>query len=1048
MIWGYNTDYRDRFNEGPHRNILIVPHATLVTPVPGGPPEVRSKIPKFQEGEEGQPIQNEYKDLDFVIENDDIIKEKWEYTSSINSGSNLAFGTCDASMVKLTIRNNKNKVYIGDGDEEEDTDPSHFRWEPEIPNLQTLEVISDDGKTLVGEVQAAAVIEVYTYIDGDSSTLMWNGMYKVEQDKITDNGHEREIVAYDFMYTLRDMDIYNWYIAKFEGTPVDSDDPSKGKMPNSGKTAYKDEWTIGELLQDLFANLCEYHPNKATTSNPKDYMVDLDASDYPGYGMPIKLDPDMFDTEVPELVIPSDAEEGAYERYGYMPILNLKVRIDENIKKKGALSCGKFLEDIAMLAGRFGIIRCDIREQQNFDPGSGTNPGYNLYDRCILSFRSLPRKDEHIDTENIFDDSEVEKGLKYDYYDAKEVKLIDIYNYDNKRIIFYCPSGLKKSTKQDYKAGKRSDLAILKINDNMFVSYLNVEKTKDKTGHSDIIEMLKEGASGIYGGKPLLSSCFSNITNRPYRPFELKTSGDLCRQPGDMIKVSGIDKISGEYYEFTSYILQRKITGIQKQMDSYNAKGDISNKSFSDYRSGDTYNAFSPQSIGYRNVGGGSGSNESTTDGTSSEEITVQGLTLEDYYEYARNWGFRFLDDPTGVEVIYNEANKSMEIKWTDPADISNEKPCNAIWAGTVVVRKKGGRPKHRWDGTLIVDSTVRDQYKTNGYVDSSNIKKDEDYYYGIFPYDTKGNYRVTTVVKVNTTKIEEAPEITKIKMGGTSDWDGSEIAILYSGDNSSLTVQVSNGHIVFKLYLGNTEIYSFTSPVGSSINDVNKIHVSFLKDDTNYLAKPSFIYETANGVYSYNQESPTNIEMENICSWLNDDGVLYDIVNVTKTNGALTPYQEYNQSTYFIYNLRQYFGTGNVLRVTTKPSATRTYTYDNGVYTLAENDTETLICIPLNERCYVKSVSCKVRLSSSTTNRYYVLFVSCIDSDGVAEQNNNKIAEYAVEKTGGSYYGGLVVNDTNWHTIRFDVNGYADYICFDISYSSAQIKDVVIGLV
>ena len=64
MIWGYNPDYRDRFDEGPHRNILIVPHATLVTPVPGGPPEVRSKVPKFQEGEEGQ---HEYKKLDLII---------------------------------------------------------------------------------------------------------------------------------------------------------------------------------------------------------------------------------------------------------------------------------------------------------------------------------------------------------------------------------------------------------------------------------------------------------------------------------------------------------------------------------------------------------------------------------------------------------------------------------------------------------------------------------------------------------------------------------------------------------------------------------------------------------------------------------------------------------------------------------------------------------------------------------------------------------------------------------------------------------------------
>ena len=305
-------------------------------------------------------------------------------------------------------------------------------------------------------------------------------------------------------------------------------------------------------------------------------------------------------------------------------------------------------------------------------------------------------------------------------------------------------------------------------------------------------------------------------------------------------------------------------------MDSYNAKGDISNKSFSDYRAGDTYSPFSPQSIGYRNVGGGSGGNESTTDGTSSESITVQGLTLEDYYEYARNWGFRFLDDPTGVEVIYNEGNKSMEIKWTDPADISNNKPCNAIWAGTVVVRKKGGRPKHRWDGTLIVDSTVRDQYKTNGYIDNSNIKKDEDYYYGIFPYDTKGDYRVTTVVKVDTTKVEEAPEIKKIKMSGIIAWDGLETVIMYSGDSNTLTVKLDSGHIVFTLYTGNTSIYSWQSPIGSTVNDVNKIHVSFLQDNTNQAAKPSFIYETATGVYSYNQESPTDVEMGLIYTWLN----------------------------------------------------------------------------------------------------------------------------------------------------------------------------------
>lgn len=112
-------------------------------------------------------------------------------------------------------------------------------------------------------------------------------------------------------------------------------------------------------------------------------------------------------------------------------------------------------------------------------------------------------------------------------------------------------------------------------------------------------------------------------------------------------------------------------------------------------------------------------------------------------------------------------------------------------------------------------------------------------------------------------------PIISSVIQGIPKAWDGSEVVIMYSGDDNTLTVQISSSHIVFKLYTNGTEIYSFTSPVGSSVSDINKIHVAFLKDTTLQVAKPSFIYETGTGTYSYNQEEPTDAQMQAIYTWL-----------------------------------------------------------------------------------------------------------------------------------------------------------------------------------
>ena len=860
MRWDYNEDYRDMFGDGVHRDILIVPHATSVTGVKDSQPIVRSKVPLFAPGESGQPLPGQYKDLEFIITNDDIIKEKFEFSRSINSADNLAFGSCESAMIKFSIRNNKNY--------NEETG----LWEPEIPNLQKIEVVSEDGKVLQGEVEAAAIIEVYAYINNDSSTLMWLGMYKVEEDKVTNNGYEREIVAYDFMLTFRDMDIYEWYKGLFKGIPKDSDDPSKGYVK-----AGKDEWTIGEALNDLLENLAYLSPKEPTITNPKDYLVDMDAKDYPGYGMPIVLDPDLTDATVDEIVVPEESDADAYERYGYMPILNLPFHEDEKIIKKGSYSAGKFLEDIAMLAGRFGIIRRDKRVKSDYVPyDPSTDYHYNHYDKCILSFRPIEQKDADVASENMMDNSDIQKGFQHDDYDVQEIKLLEITNYDSKSIGIYCPTGLSEEELKEYKSGKKETIPAYVISENTFTSYLKLDATtKSSTqtlSNKEIIDALFKGVEGVNDGKPFLDNAFNNMIYRPYRPYQMTTFGDLCREPGDRINVSGYDPISGEEFEFTSYIFEIKTTGIQKMMDTYTTKGNLYSQSYSDYRSGTTASGFRPQSMGYGR-GGGDVSGGQSAEGV----VSGDGMTAEDFVAYIRNIGFRLLQEPTKVKAIYSAVDSTVSISWKDPDDMDTWRPIPVAWEGTIVVRKEGSPPRHRWDGDVLVDSTTRDEYSETPFIDNNNVEINKKYYYGIFPYYTADNidghdikhYRFTKSVLVETTEILKAPEIKSIISGTMSEWDGSELDIMWSGDNSKLSVKVENDTITFTMYSGSTEIYSFDSPVGSTPADVSKIHVAFLEDETNHVAKPSFVYRTGSGVYSYNLEEPTDAEMGNIYLWL-----------------------------------------------------------------------------------------------------------------------------------------------------------------------------------
>ena len=61
-------------------------------------------------------------------------------------------------------------------------------------------------------------------------------------------------------------------------------------------------------------------------------------------------------------------------------------------------------------------------------------------------------------------------------------------------------------------------------------------------------------------------------------------------------------------------------------------------------------------------------------------------------------------------------ASGKIYIKWTDPDDMVVADSTLAEWGGTLLVRKAGSMPTSRRDGTIVIDSTTRNQY-SNSYL-------------------------------------------------------------------------------------------------------------------------------------------------------------------------------------------------------------------------------------------------------------------------------------------------------------------------------------------
>jgi len=679
MRWNYNDEYRDEFSKGPHRDILIVPHGTKVTPVAGGPPEITSRVPLFNDDGTPQTSGGHFvmSDVDWVITNKDIVKEQFKYSYSLNPAENITFSSASSAMVQFTIRNNK------------EYNPDTDTWELDIPNLQYYSYYDKNNNLIIGELEGNYIIKVYTYINGDSSTLLCLGMFRVEEDKAVDNGYNRQITAYDFMATFRDMDIFNWYKRLFDGiNKLDNDyidatnktgeeqkkpdnydaninwvrKPSKKLYPNRDG-----RWTIGEALQDLINNLAAFDmivwsdDGKTamvggTSTNPSAVGRDYgEGCGYSGYGMPIVIDPNILDSNAKPYT-PTEPGENEYEEYGYMKILELEFYPDPSVLKSGSLSMGKFLEDIGILAGRYPMIRPDkLIEDETadyFDPRTVTDPKktrYNTYEKCILTFKPLPTsKDDKTDTgipklqpEQQLSNHEIVKGFQHALFDVKDVMIVKIGMQDGEKIEY------KILNKTQRKQAETNDLQTFTFSNNLFCSYL-VDSSDDEEikkllpEYKKIKEKLfgKEKDNHNMTSGALFEDGYYNIKNRSYVPYTLTTYGDPVRDVGDRILINFEDKITGEKTQMYTYILERELSGIQKMMDTYKANGQITSPVFSNYQTGSTYQSgfgMNIQMLGYKHsYGKGSGSSQGK----------IVGVSPSDLVSYLRNVGIRLLDEP------------------------------------------------------------------------------------------------------------------------------------------------------------------------------------------------------------------------------------------------------------------------------------------------------------------------------------------------------------------------------------------------------------------
>lgn len=98
---------------------------------------------------------------------------------------------------------------------------------------------------------------------------------------------------------------------------------------------------------------------------------------------------------------------------------------------------------------------------------------------------------------------------------------------------------------------------------------------------------------------------------------------------------------------------------------------------------------------------------------------------------------YRLLAPNPATMLAAKAGNKQVQLTWTDPED-REEWPLTAKWGYSVLIRKQGSAPTSVSDGTKVVESSVKNQYQNEAYVDTK-VENGIEYFYAVYTYSTDG---------------------------------------------------------------------------------------------------------------------------------------------------------------------------------------------------------------------------------------------------------------------------------------------------------------------
>lgn len=175
------------------------------------------------------------------------------------------------------------------------------------------------------------------------------------------------------------------------------------------------------------------------------------------------------------------------------------------------------------------------------------------------------------------------------------------------------------------------------------------------------------------------------------------------------------------------------------------------------------------------------------------------------------------------VDPAISSGNAKVTISWGDPEDVVLDGAVLSAWKGTKLVMKESGYPDNESDGALILDNTVRDAYKTSGYV-VDGLTNGNTYYFKLFPYSTDGIYNYQDSNKLlgnpSLVKLDSCtnmslslamgsvtvswtdPEATKTVDGNTATW--AKTVLVYK-QGSIAPMSISDGIIAVEETVQNT---------------------------------------------------------------------------------------------------------------------------------------------------------------------------------------------------------------------------------------------------